>query len=330
MDALEQLVFILTYPLRYPVFGGERIYWLYLVWALVIAAGVYLVRQRRREPAGDGDRPRNLLSFWFPKRIYAHASALVDYKYFFVNRILFPAFLAPFVVGTAAVSAWTAGAIEAAVGPQTVPLPLGLTGTLLLTALAVLAMDAGIFIAHTLQHKVPLLWEFHKVHHSAEVLTPITVYRMHPVDDLLTGTVVGVLTGVVYGVFAYVCGHDAAPFTVLELNAVLFAFYVLGYNLRHSHIWLPYPAALSYILVSPAQHQIHHSKAPKHFDKNMGFIFAFWDYLAGTLYVPRAYERLDYGLDRDEHHEFDGVWRLYTLPFRKAAALLLTGRRERV
>ena len=50
MDALEQLVFILTYPFRYPTLGGERVYWLYLVWALVIAAGVYLVRQRRGGP----------------------------------------------------------------------------------------------------------------------------------------------------------------------------------------------------------------------------------------------------------------------------------------
>ena len=153
--------------------------------------------------AGNALMRGGLLGFWFPKRIYTHASAIVDYKFFFVNRLVFPIFLAPFVLGSAAVSGWTAGVLESVAGAPEAALAPGPAVNLLLTALAIVAFDAGLFVAHYLQHKVPLLWEFHKVHHSAEVLTPITVYRMHPVDDLLSGTTVALTTGLVYGVFAY-------------------------------------------------------------------------------------------------------------------------------
>jgi len=98
------------------------------------------------------------------------------------------------------------------------------------------------------------------------------------------------------------------------MNLVLFLFYFAGYNLRHSHIPLYYPDRLSRILISPAQHQVHHSNAPRHFDRNMGFMFAIWDRMAGTLYVPRRDEVLEFGLARGEEREFDSLARLYFLP----------------
>ena len=190
-------------------------------------------------------------------------------------------------------------------------------------------MDGAGFIAHYLQHKVPVLWEFHKVHHSAEVLTPITAYRIHPVGQILTGIIAGVLVGVVQGAFGYFYGDRVGLITLMQVNIVLFVFYVGGYNLRHSHIWLSYPRWLSHILISPAQHQIHHSADPKHFNKNLALIFAFWDYLAGTLYVPSTREDLTYGLYNDEHKAFDGVFNLYFLPFKNVVAHFPTTRRQK-
>ena len=55
------------------------------------------------------------------------------------------------------------------------------------TLAVVLAIDLAVWLTHYLQHKVVVLWQFHQVHHSAEVLTPMTVYRMHPVDLFFTG-----------------------------------------------------------------------------------------------------------------------------------------------
>ncbi len=325
MDVLKDLILLFSLPIRYPSLPNQRIFWVYLLCALVIAAVVYFVHcQARGKPVRVG----GLLRFWFPKNVFTHASAIVDYKYFLINRILFPLFFAPFVLGSAAVANQTAVRLEALFGAAEPAAAIGFATTMLFTVMAIAAMDLGLFIAHYLQHKVPLLWEFHKVHHSAEVLTPITVYRMHPVDDLLSGTLAGLLTGLVAGVFTYAFGDGAVPLTVFELNLFLFLFYVFGYNLRHSHVWLAYPRALSHVFVSPAQHQIHHSRAPKHFDRNMGFLLAIWDRLAGTLYLPQRRETLDFGLDRMEHEEFDSALRLYWLPFRKAAALISGTRRE--
>ena len=108
--------------------------------------------------------------------------------------------------------------------------------------------------------------------------------------------------------------------TILNVDAALFAFYLLGYNLRHSHIWFSYPSWLSQILISPAQHQIHHSIHPRHLDKNMGFIFAFWDGLLNTLYVPTRREDLTFGLSEGPSHDYGGVLALYFMPFRKVLA----------
>ena len=112
--------------------------------------------------------------------------------------------------------------------------------------------------------------------------------------------------------FLFPAGQGAI--TVNGMNLVLFLFYFAGYNLRHSHIPLYYPDRLSRILISPAQHQVHHSNAPRHFDRNMGFMFAIWDRMAGTLYVPRRDEVLEFGLARGEEREFDSLARLYFLP----------------
>ena len=46
-------------------------------------------------------------------------------------------------------------------------------------------------------HRVPALWEFHKVHHSAEVLTPLTEWRQHPLELMLFPVVIGAATAVV-------------------------------------------------------------------------------------------------------------------------------------
>jgi sterol desaturase/sphingolipid hydroxylase (fatty acid hydroxylase superfamily) len=71
---------------------------------------------------------------------------------------------------------------------------------------------------------------------------------------------------------------------------------MLGSNLRHSHIWMGFGPVLSYVFISPAQHQVHHSRAAEHHNKNYGEIFAFWDFMFGTLYVPQGEEKLEFGL----------------------------------
>ena len=200
--------------------------------------------------------------------------------------------------------------------------PSGVGVRLLYTALVLLALDLGNFIGHFLQHRVPLLWEFHKVHHSAQVLTPVTVYRMHPIDDIVAGACSALCIGAVVGAFAWGLGHPVWEVLVTGVNLGLFLFYLFGYNLRHSHVWVAYPKWLSWLLVSPAQHQIHHSTAPRHFNKNLGSSFLLGSCGEYAL-RPQGRESLEFGIGNGEDEQFNGVAALYLLPFRNATNRLL-------
>ena len=311
----------------------QRIYTLYLVTAIIMAFLAYWRIEKAHDehhhaygdmPAPETlpERPQSFLSYVFDPKVLFHRSSLQDLKYFFVNGLVYAGVASQFLFTTQGVAWFVHGGLEGAGGPIAEPVISNGASLVLYTILAVLALDFGVYVTHRLQHKVPLLWHFHAVHHSAEVLTPLTLYRMHPVDLILTGLTVSVLTGVAYGGLFYLTGEAPQQMTVFGLNIIVMLFYVFGYNLRHSHVWLAYPQWLSRILVSPAQHQIHHSSDPKHFDKNMGLIFSFWDGLFGTLYIPRAYEKLTFGLSRDNPNPFRSIADIYLMPFRWAGATL--------
>ena len=68
-------------------------------------------------------------------------------------------------------------------------------------------------------------------------------------------------------------------------------------HLRHSHMWIAFTGLAGRILQSPAHHQIHHSTNPAHFDKNLGFALAVWDWAFGTLAIPaRTREPIVFGV----------------------------------
>ncbi|MEL7029865.1 MAG: sterol desaturase family protein, partial [Pseudomonadota bacterium] len=102
--------------------------------------------------------------------------------------------------------------------------------------------------------------------------------------------------------------------SVLQVNIVTFAFYVLGFNLRHTHIWLPLTGFWGRVFISPAHHQIHHSRAPEHHDRNYGLIFAFWDLAAGSLCVPEKSQKIEYGLAGEDSLPYRSVKGLYLTP----------------
>ena len=304
---IDTIIDCLSAPFLYVADPVRRVYWVYLLSALAIAGAVFLYRRR----APDRASIAGFIAYVAPRQIYGHRSARIDYWFFYVNAVLGGLILAPLVAAPAA-AAFVAHMLG---GPAPAPPAPGPFWSIGLTIATFLAMDCALYVGHYLQHKVPLLWEFHKVHHSAEVLTPITAFRVHPVDDLLTLSLTALFTGVAQGLFHVTVGTGIADIHVLGVNVLLFAWYIFGFHVRHSHVWLAYPAWLSHILVSPAQHQIHHSNSPRHFDKNMGFIFAFWDAIVGTLYVPKAREDLTYGLYGEEPGQFGSVPALYIRPF---------------
>jgi sterol desaturase/sphingolipid hydroxylase (fatty acid hydroxylase superfamily) len=154
-------------------------------------------------------------------------------------------------------------------------------------------------------HRVPMLWEFHKVHHSATVLTPLTIFRVHPVDSVIFANIAALSTGITGGVMNYAFGITTNQYAITDTNILLVVFVHAYIHLQHSHVWISFPGVLGRILLSPAHHQVHHSDNPIHFDKNLGSSLAIWDFLFGTLYVPRREpEKLNFGVEpshRDVH-----------------------------
>ena len=172
---------------------------------------------------------------------------------------------------------------------------------------------------------MPLLWQFHKVHHSAEVLTPLTNYRAHPVELFLMAAVPSLATGLVSGIFWYVAADEIGVYTFLGAHVLVVGFNAFA-NLRHFEVWISFGPALNRWLISPAHHQIHHSRDPRHFGSNRGFELAVWDRLFGTLYVPGAVEELRLGLGDGTDGAWHRVGRMYGWPFRYALALFGSAR----
>ena len=313
-----------------PLVPGQRVFVPYLATSLLLAALAFWQverahREEDRERGGRDGTGRVRPSFWayvFDPEVWLHPSSRQDYVYFFVNGLVYYGLIAQFLLGVHWLSDGMHGALTAVFGTPDAPLLSPGVGLALYTLASVMAIDIALYASHRIFHAVPWLWEFHKVHHSAEQLNPITLFRMHPVDLFLTGLMVSVLSALCFGGFFFLIGAEPSAHMLFGLNVVTFLFYVFGYNLRHSHIWLDFPGWLGRVVISPAQHQIHHSSDPKHFNKNYGLIFAFWDRMGGTHYQPREREELSFGLSREEPNPFRSVWALYRDPFAGSARIL--------
>lgn len=145
--------------------------------------------------------------------------------------------------------------------------------------IVMVVVDFCAYWLHRWKHAWPVLWQFHKVHHSQSELSVFTRFRFPMLDRLLDMVVlfpIGVITGSV----------------VLPL--VLYLCVSLRSCLEHSgQNWTYGP--LGWLIVSPSFHGTHHSAAPEHIDRNFAGIFAIWDRIFGT-YVPRGDKPLTYGL----------------------------------
>lgn len=291
--------------------------WLYLLTSLAVVGVLYFVYQEKN---ADGGR-KTFWEFAFPRDVYLHDSAIVDYKFFAVDLSLKFIIYIPLIAGVSQL-------VYRIIEPVSFGVPVSFINNTnyyfrlaIITIFAALITDFGLFFAHYIQHKIPFLWSFHEVHHSAEVLTPVTVYRVHPVEELINGLTAAVLTAVTAKTYSALTGDQVTPFALFGLNLFAFLFFAFAFQLRHSHVWLSYGRVLNHVFISPAQHQVHHSIDTKHWNKNYGFTFAFWDWLFGCLYVPKNYEKIEFGVPNVNPRDFSTVGRLYYLPFIKSARI---------
>jgi sterol desaturase/sphingolipid hydroxylase (fatty acid hydroxylase superfamily) len=151
--------------------------------------------------------------------------------------------------------------------------------------LGVLLLDfIGAYLAHLVEHKVKPLWMVHLVHHSDHHVDTTTANRHHPLESLVR------FSFTLLAVFIL-----GAPIGVVMLYQSLS---VVLSQFNHANINLPTKLDqwLSYVLVTPHMHKVHHHHVLPYTDSNYGNIFAIWDRLLGT-YKNLDAERIVYGVD---------------------------------
>ncbi len=294
-----------------------------LVVALIIAGAAIALR---RHKSGAQFNLQALLRALFPASVWKHVSTRHDAAIILINEgLLFfltasaAMLVAPLAIGVAEL----AGAETRLLNPPSTNFwMLALFGLYF-----ALAWDFMNTYAHYLKHKVPLLWEFHKVHHCAEVLTPLTALRRHPVEIIASSLITGSGMALAVIIWALVFGAPGKAHEVGGAVGLVYLWRLLGYNIRHSHVWISYGPFWNRFLMSPAHHQLHHSREPRHYDCNFGHIFTFWDRLFGTLYQPVEGEVFELGIEREENEKLRTLSALYFRPLKKAAERFAPQRR---
>jgi len=166
----------------------------------------------------------------------------------------------------------------------------------------VLLMDMVTYWTHRAFHRFPLLWRFHAIHHSATTVRWSTTARVHPLNDLVN-YVVALLP------FALL-GFPIA--LALKLLPVVM-FYAL---MAHAQLRLDF-GPLRSVLVSPRFHRWHHTHSSEGGNMNFANVFALWDRLFGTYYLPEGREPERFGLDDGGPRESYLAHLVY--PFRRHA-----------
>jgi sterol desaturase/sphingolipid hydroxylase (fatty acid hydroxylase superfamily)/predicted lipoprotein len=307
---MNQLTTIVTEVLRQPaallLAPERRVFAPYLALSLAIAFATLLLR---------GVGPVRAWRALTSRRLWLHRSARLDYQLIAAKAALNVLVAGSYAWSAVAVTALTASWLRRHLGSAPVVDLSPWTVGVIFTTAAFVADDWTRFLVHRWMHRVPALWAFHRVHHSAEVLTPLTLYRTHPVEVWVNSLRGALAIGGVAGLCSWLWGPKLPAWQLLGVDAIGLVWTLLGANLRHCQVWLSYGRWLEHLLVSPAQHQLHHSRSPRHVDKNFGTALSVWDWMAGSLEIAGPARVLRFGLPRSEGCVGRSVGALLVNPF---------------
>jgi sterol desaturase/sphingolipid hydroxylase (fatty acid hydroxylase superfamily) len=163
----------------------------------------------------------------------------------------------------------------------------------------------GAWLSHVIEHKVPLFWRMHIIHHADNNIDVTSGLRHHPLES--------VWRGLFFLIAIFISG--APMYGVMIYQTLLTVFT----GVTHANISLPrwLDKGMSYILVSPNMHKVHHHWKQPFTDSNYGGVFSIWDRLFGT-YKTLEPKDIRYGLDRYYSNDKDeDLLALLKKPFQK-------------
>ena len=157
---------------------------------------------------------------------------------------------------------------------------------------------------HRMLHRVPWMWEFHKVHHSVKEMGFAAQFRFHFMETIIYKSVQYIPLAMI--------GFGLLPFIVIHMAGVLIG------HLNHANLGWGY-GPLGYIFNNPKMHIWHHAKElpPEHpYGMNYGLSLSLWDYLFGTAYIPHDGRDIELGFHGDEEFPKNFIQQT-EYPFRK-------------
>lgn len=175
--------------------------------------------------------------------------------------------------------------------------------------IGILLLDLiGAYLPHYVQHKVKFLWKIHLVHHSDHKVDTTTANRHHPFESVVRYlfTLMGV---------ALLGANMGLVFLYQSLSVILSQFNHANININPS-----FDKYLSFFIVTPNMHKVHHHYVMPYTDSNYGNIFSFWDRLFGTFKTLNP-SKIIYGVDTFFNEEENGsIKNLLYRPFEKSKA----------
>lgn len=159
------------------------------------------------------------------------------------------------------------------------------------------------YIAHYVVHNVKFLWRIHLVHHSDTHVDATTGTRLHPFDFISRET---------FAILAvFILGAPLAFYVIYRIITVAYTYF------NHANLNLPLAVdkAISWVLISPNVHKVHHHFEEPWTDRNYGNIFSIWDRIFGTFEYGDI-SKVKYGLDVTDDSKSDDLGYQMMLPMR--------------
>lgn len=172
------------------------------------------------------------------------------------------------------------------------------------TIIGLMLLDLiGAYFVHFVEHKVKWMWRFHLIHHSDTHIDTTSANRHHPGESIFRLFFTVIAVGIIGAPIWLVMMYQSASVVLSQFN--------------HANIRLPLwlDKTLSWILVSPNMHKVHHHYVQPYTDSNYGNIFSIWDRIFGT-FTTLAPEKITYGIDTHMlPEENNRVGNLFAIPF---------------
>lgn len=164
--------------------------------------------------------------------------------------------------------------------------------------LAVLLLDAWTYAWHRMNHRIPLLWRFHRVHHSDAQMDVTTASRFHT-GEIVLSSLLRIPLIIALGVTAWeLVLYETMMFAVVQVH--------------HANVAFPprVEAVLNKLVVTPAMHKVHHSRWQPETDSNYSAFLSVWDRLFGSLRMRERLDEIELGLvefDDEAHQSVAGM-----------------------